>query len=344
MRPPVETGLDSIRKLLVVPLAGPEDASTRATSKLIHHLHNTNRFEVLELRDSGEIARALHTRSGARLDSRGSDSVRGRSARFGGSSRMGVPSGGGLLNLFGSSGGGNLLTTVLFGGGRNGDPSMDNREELGFVASSAALTLKDSILRGAIEQGADAILIGEVINYKIEDVDPRFHLLPRDSGGVMGMAGNVALLPLGIAINVGEWTLNKVGRLWGRVLPAMERTAQVQIACRVIDLRNNAVRMSREPYHIEVARAEKLEKLPREELVLDQAMEKCVRELVGGMARHPETMPMELIATDDLQHGINHARQGRIHMARLEFEWRGWNSSVYCTTSRLTMVLATTSA
>jgi hypothetical protein len=334
MRRPAEAELAGVRKLLIVPLAGPEDVSTRATSSLIHQLHNAHRFEVLELRDSGEVAKALQTRPETRAEQRnGQQAGRGTTGRNGNSSRNGGQGGSGLAGIGGGSGllsmfaggqsntGGNLLS--MLGGqfiGGMGPRPQDKKTEMELDVSGASLTLKEVILKGAQEQGADAILIGEVINYKCEDIDPRFHLVPRDGYGLVGAAVGLVMVPVDMVINVGEWTFNKVGRVWGRVPPAMERTAQVQIACRVIDLRNNAVLMSSEPYQVEVARAEKEAMLPREEMVLGHALDKCVRELVSGMAAPPEMMRMELVTTSDLQEGIDHARQGRMNQAHIAFE------------------------
>jgi tetratricopeptide (TPR) repeat protein len=128
------------------------------------------------------------------------------------------------------------------------------------------------------------------------------------------------MVPIDMAINVGEWSFNKVGRVWGRTPPAVERTAQVQVACRVIDLRTNSVRLSSEPFQVETARADKDALLPPEGVVLTQAMDKCARELVAGISGPPEMMRMELVTTSDLRAGVDHARQGRLQQARMEFE------------------------
>jgi len=111
-----------------------------------------------------------------------------------------------------------------------------------------------------------------------------------------------------------------MGRMWGRVPPAVERTAQVQVACRVIDLRSNTVRMSFEPYQVEVARAEKDAMLPPDGVVLSQALDKCARELVAGMSGAPDMMRMGLVTTTELREGVDHARQGRLQQARMAFE------------------------
>jgi tetratricopeptide (TPR) repeat protein len=213
-----------------------------------------------------------------------------------------------------------LLTGQLLGGVGSVRRPQDRRSDTEFEASTNALTLKDVILKEAKEQGADAILIGEVLNYKCEDMDPRFHLLPREGTGIVGATVGLMMVPLEMAINVGEWGLNKVGRIWGRVPPAIERTGQVQVACRVIDLRTNSVRMSSEPYQVEIARAEKDALLPPEELVLGHALDKCARELASGMSGAPEMMRMEMVTTPQLRVGVDHARQGRLQQARIEFE------------------------
>jgi hypothetical protein len=339
MRPPVESGLPGVHKLLVVPLAGPEDASTRATSKLLHYLYNSHRFEILELRDNGDVAKALQTRQmDPRMDPRMANDPNRMNMLGGGMPRMGggrsgggggggiSNQAGGLFSLAGSSGGGlgsgvlSALTGQLLGGISTARRPPDKKTETEFEASGTALTIKDAILKEAKEQGADAILIGEVLNYQVEDIDPRFHLLPREGTGIIGAAVGIIMVPLDMAINVGEWSLNKMGRMWGRVPPAVERTAQVQVACRVIDLKTNRVCLSSEPYQVEVARSEKDTLLPPEGLVLSTALDKCARELVSGMSGAPEMMRMEFVTTSELRAGVDHARQGRMQQARMEFE------------------------
>jgi hypothetical protein len=332
LRPPVESGLQGVRKLLVVPLAGPEDASTRATSKLIHYLYNSHRFEILELRDNGEIAKALQTRPPdprtdprMMMDPTRANMLGSGMPRLGGGNRQMMTQPSPLLSLAGgttTAGGGilSMLTGQLLGGVGTTRKPQDKKPETEFETSGAALTLKDVILKEAKEQGADAILIGEVLNYECQDIDPRFHLIPPEGTGIIGAAVGLMMVPLEMTINVGEWSLNKVGRLWGRTPPAVERTAQVQVACRVIDLRTNSVRLSSEPFQVETARADKDALLPPEGVVLTQAMDKCARELVAGISGAPEMMRMELVTTSDLRAGVDHARQGRMQQAHMEFE------------------------
>src|SRR5262249_25700268 len=148
---------------------------TRATSKLMHYLYNSHRFEILELRDNGEVAKALQTRpSDPRADPRATtdngrtNMLSGGLPRLGAGNRQMMNQPNPLLSLAGgttSAGGGflSLLTGQLLGGVGPMRKPQDKKPETEFETSGAALTLKDAILKEAKEQGADAILIGEVL-------------------------------------------------------------------------------------------------------------------------------------------------------------------------------------
>lgn len=273
LAPRPHADLTGVRKVLVVPLVGSNGIHAAATDQMIQELWNSGRFEVQQLVDGdGHFSRMAADR--AKVTATMAD---GRADRR--------PS----------------LLQELVGRKSRGAEGAD------VDLPVDTLVLHKGLMEEARRQGADAILLGEVITYKYEDIYPNDRGESPD-GGLVGTLVTGLTAQLMPVVTVGQQVYGQVSRLWGGTGYQIERVGQVHLYCRLVDVNSQTIRVSRDPHASERAVAGSADRLPRPEVVLRQALNRCVREVVATVAPPRPAARTQFVVTRSVEEGVKRMR------------------------------------